>query len=74
MTTMSLFESGDSKFEVKLGRGAIDSAAKNLLKLREKVDSEQEGDPVFPAVVTYTGFAYRREDGVFVIPIGCLSP
>lgn len=61
-------------FEVKLGRGAIDSAAKNLLRLKERVDSEQEGDPAFLAVVTYTGFAYRREDGVFVIPIGCLGP
>lgn len=61
-------------FEVKLGRGAIDSAAKNLLKLKEIIDSEQEAVPAFLAVVTYTGFAYRREDGVFVIPIGCLGP
>ena len=61
-------------FEVRLGRGAIDSAAKHLLKLKERVDSEQEGDPAFLAVVTYTGFAYRRNDGVFVIPIGCLGP
>lgn len=42
--------------------------------LKERVDSEQEGDPAFLAVVTYTGFAYRRNDGVFVTPIGCLGP
>ena len=61
-------------FEVKLGRGTIDSAAKHLLMLKERIDSEQEGDPAFLAVVTYTGFAYRRNNGVFVIPIGCLGP
>ena len=61
-------------FEVKLGKGAIDSAAKHLLMLKDRVDLEQEGDPAFLAVVTYAGFAYRRGDGVFVIPIGCLGP
>lgn len=59
--------------EVKLGAGQIDEAADNLLALREKI-GEKEGAPSFLMVLTGTEFAYRREDGVFVCPIGCLRP
>ena len=60
--------------EVKLGKKDIDEGAKHLLKLREKVDTKVESEPAFLAVITYTGLAYRRKDGVYVIPIGCLGP
>ena len=60
-------------FEVKLGAGAIDEAAKNLKKLRGKVDAEKEHAPSFLAVITGTEFAYTRKDGVHVIPLGCLK-
>jgi predicted AAA+ superfamily ATPase len=58
--------------EIKLGANeAIESAAKKLMALKEKVMVMRE--PAFLAVVTGTQFAYRRPDGVYVIPIGCLK-
>lgn len=58
--------------EIKMGAGAIDDAVKNLTKLREKVDLDEMGEPSFLAVITATEHAYRRNDGVYVVPIGCL--
>jgi predicted AAA+ superfamily ATPase len=55
--------------EVKLGSGMIDDAVKNLLKIKDKVDTNS---PSFLAVITATKYAYTREDGVHVLPIGCL--
>lgn len=61
-------------FEVKLGRGQIDAAAKQLLAVAERVDTDRHGRPSALAVITGWGFAYRRPDGVHVIPIGTLGP
>ena len=58
--------------EVKLGSHGIDAGARNLIRLAHKVDTENMGAPSFLAVVTATEFAYTREDGVHVIPLGCL--
>ena len=58
--------------EMKLGDHDIDKAAKNLRKLSNKVDAERMNSPSFLAVVTGTEFAYTRDDGVHVVPIGCL--
>lgn len=58
--------------EVKLGSREIDEAAKNLLRLAEVVDAERMRVPSFLMVLTGGEFAYRREDGVFVVPVGCL--
>ena len=60
--------------EVKLGEGEVDEAAENLKKLEASVDPEKTGMPSFKMVATGTPFAYRREDGVIVCPIGCLKP
>ncbi len=60
--------------EVKLGSMDVDKAAKNLLRLSNKVDGASLGAPAFLAVITGTEYAYRREDGVYVIPLGCLGP
>ncbi len=30
--------------------------------------------PAFLMILTGEGYAYRRTDGVYVIPIGCLRP
>jgi predicted AAA+ superfamily ATPase len=60
--------------EVKLGEGEVDEAAANLQKLEERIDLDKTGKPEFKMVVTGTPFAYRREDGVIVCPIGCLKP
>ena len=59
--------------EVKLGNKQIDEAAKNLLSLRSKINTEKMGKPSFLMVVTGGEFAYTRDDGVLVVPIGCLK-
>lgn len=58
--------------EVKLGNRAIEEGAESLKKLADKIDSDSMNPPSFLAVITGNGYAYRREDGVYVIPIGCL--
>ena len=60
--------------EVKLGSREIDDAAKSLKTLAGKVNTRVAGEPSFLAVVTGTERAYRRNDGVYVIPLGCLKP
>jgi hypothetical protein len=42
------------------------------MRLKNKVDEEKMGSPVFLMVLVSSGHAYKREDGVFVIPIVCL--
>ncbi|MFD0703229.1 AAA family ATPase [Slackia equolifaciens] len=60
--------------EVKLGGAKrIDEGASNLLTLAGKIDQAKSGAPAFLAVVTGGRYAYTREDGVHVIPLGCLS-
>ncbi|MDD3382909.1 MAG: DUF4143 domain-containing protein [Bacilli bacterium] len=59
--------------EVKLGSSDIDKAASNLLKLKEKIDTNKMKEPSFLMVVTGTKYAYMRQDGVCVVPIGCLK-
>lgn len=58
--------------EVKLGQKQIEEAAAHLIKLSEKVDAEKMGHPSFMMVLTAGEFAYRRNDGVWVVPLGCL--
>lgn len=59
--------------EVKLGQGDIDKGANSLLRVAANVDTDRHGNPAFLAVVTGWGYAYRRPDGVFVIPVGTLT-
>lgn len=61
-------------FEVKLGHAAIDTAAANLRRLADRVDTDKHGKPAALAVITGWGFGHRRPDGVAVIPIGALTP
>lgn len=60
--------------EVKLGQGDIDKGARSLLRVAGNIDTDRHGTPAFLAVVTGWGYAYRRPDGVFVIPVGTLAP
>jgi len=59
--------------EVKLGNKQIEEAADNLLKLKSKIDSDKMREPSFLMVLTGGQYAYRRKDGVLVVPIGCLK-
>lgn len=60
--------------EIKLGRHRIEEAAANLLKLKSKVDTTCIQEPKFLMILTGSGLAYRRkEDGIYVVPIGCLK-
>jgi len=59
--------------EVKVGGNRVDEAAANLLKLKDRVDTEHMKSPSFLMVVYAGRHAYRRPDGVLVVPIGCLK-
>jgi uncharacterized protein len=58
--------------EIKLGGNEIEQAANNLLCLKNRVNSNL-GDPSFLMVLTGAPYAYKRTDGVIVVPIGCLK-
>lgn len=59
--------------EVKLGSREIEIAAANLIKLQNKIDTDKAGQPSFKMVLTGGQFAYKRQDGVIVVPIACLK-
>lgn len=61
--------------EIKLGgEKAIGDGAKSLLKLRSVIDTARMKEPSFMMVLTGVGqYAYRREDGVLVVPVGVLK-
>ncbi len=59
--------------EIKLfDSDCIDEGAKNLKKLESLINTETMKRPSFLMVLTGTECAYKREDGVFVVPITCL--
>jgi uncharacterized protein len=58
--------------EVKLGNKQIDEAAENLMTLKTRIDEEKMGKASFLMVITGGQYAYRRNDGVLVVPIACL--
>lgn len=61
--------------EIKLGGDhLIEEGAENLKKFSKKIDTSKMKAPSFMMVLTGTGkYAYRREDGVYVVPVGCLK-
>ena len=61
--------------EIKLGGDKlINEGAGTLKKLESRIDITKMKNPSFLLVLTATGkYAYRREDGVYVVPIGCLK-
>ena len=61
--------------EVKLGgTHAVEAAARSLRRLRDKVDTHRTGTPAKLAVITATGYAYDRPDGITILPITALGP
>lgn|GEM_PF-1405197 len=61
--------------EIKLGGDKlIEEGANSLKAMESKIDTDKMNAPSFLMVLTGTGdYAYRRPDGVFVVPIGCLK-
>jgi uncharacterized protein len=61
-------------FEIKLGFNQVDEAAANLHKFVKRIDTTRCGLPAALGVIIGSGYGYRQEDGVHVIPIGALGP
>ena len=63
-------------FEIKLGANQIDAAAENLLKIKKQIGADPKGKP--PAILCVlcglANAAYKRPDGVFVVPVTALKP
>lgn len=61
--------------EVKLGGDkAIEEGVENLKQLSKKINTDKMKSPAFMMVIIGVGaYAYRRQDGVYVVPIGCLK-
>ncbi len=65
--------------EFKLGTKEIEEGAKHLLEIEELIRQYNEKEKQFPLrfpdlkiVITGSQYGYKRDDGVYVIPIGCL--
>ena len=73
----AIVQAGDGRwaaFEIKLGARRVDDAARSLLKFAARVDPEAGRAPSTLAVIVAEGYAYARDDGVGVIPLGALGP
>lgn len=70
---LRLYDGRWALVEVKTGSKQIDEAATNLVKLASTIDTAKIGEPSFLMVLTGGQCAYRRKDGVYVVPIGCLK-
>lgn len=62
--------------EIKLGGlDNIEKGAATLKQMAGKIDTTKMPAPSFMMVMTGVGaYAYRRKDGIYVVPIGCLKP
>lgn len=61
--------------EIKLGGDKlIEEGARNLKKMEAKIDVDKMNVPSFLMILIGIGdYAYRRKDGIYVVPIGCLK-
>lgn len=59
--------------EIKMGAKEFEKAAENLLKLKEKINTDKMLEPSFLMILSATDIAYTRADGIHVVPIGCLK-
>ncbi|MBO7536215.1 MAG: ATP-binding protein [Bacilli bacterium] len=66
--------------EFKLGTSEIDEGAKHLCEIERLIEEYNKKEKQVPLrlpdlkiVITGTEYGYKREDGVLVIPIGCLK-
>ena len=61
--------------EIKLGGDElIEEGIENLKKMENKIDTSKMNAPSFLMLLVGIGqYAYRREDGIYIVPIGCLK-
>ena len=61
--------------EIKLGgEKLIREGVETLTSLTESIDTSKMKEPAFRMILTAADqYAYRREDGIFVVPVGCLK-
>ena len=61
-------------FEIKLGANQIDAAAEGLKKIKKEIENEPDGKPprILCVICGLSSAAYRREDGVYVVPVTAL--
>ena len=61
-------------FEIKLGANQIDNAAKNLINIRDSILKDNGKAPSTLCVICgLTSAAYKRPDGVYIVPITALK-
>jgi predicted AAA+ superfamily ATPase len=60
-------------FEIKLGTGQIEEAAKNLLKFAAVLSDSSRSKLISLNVITGTGISYKRNDGINVISLASLG-
>lgn len=62
-------------FEIKLGANQIDFAAESLLKINKKFKEYPKGKPakILCVICGLSNAAYKRPDGVYVVPITALK-
>lgn len=62
-------------FEIKLGANQIDLAAENLIRIKSEIEKDSRGKPptVLCVICGMSNAAYKREDGVYVVPITALK-
>ena len=60
-------------FEIKLGIGQIEEAAKNLIKFASIIDEKKTSKPKSLNIITGTGISYTRPDGINVISMASLG-
>ena len=61
-------------FEIKLGANQIDDAAVKLIDIKKKMDDGGNGPSTLCVICGLADHAYRRDDGVYVVPITSLRP
>ena len=79
-TVLHLEDGRYALIEIKLGQTEVDEGAEHLNEIERLVKEYKKKETQVPLrlpdlkiVITGTQYGYKREDGVFVIPIGCLK-
>ena len=73
--TIIELEDGDwCAFEIKLGANQIESAANNLIKIKNGIEKENGKVPKVMCIICgMSNAAYKRPDGIYVVPITALK-